>query len=177
MMDDSYYMRLAIAVARVGISKGNSPFGAVIVDLNGNTIAYGHNQVIETGDPSAHAEIITIRKATKSLSNISHDVIDMQGDIVGHISLKNLFLQDYTLYSTTESCLMCWGAAHWARIKKIVYGVSLNIAAQYGFNELKIYNKQLKEITGSKIEIIDGILEKENMRLFEDWKKTNGKIY
>ncbi len=156
MMDDNYYMRLAIAVARVGISKGNSPFGACIVSPDGDVIASGYNIVCKTNDPTDHAEIITIKKATKHLPPCMSD------------------LKDCTIYSTTESCLMCFGAIHWAKIKKIVYGVSLNVPAKYGFNELKIYNKQLKEITGSKIEIISNVLEDECIQLFKDWAQYHG---
>lgn len=157
MMDDNYYMRLAIAEARVGISKGNSPFGSCIVSSGGNVVACGHNKVLKTNDPTDHAEIVAIKKAVQP-----------------H---RYSFLKNCTIYSTTEPCLMCFGAIHWARIKRLVYGTSLDIPAECGFNELKIYNKQLKEITGSKIEIVPGVLEKECEQLFKDWKRYHGGTY
>jgi len=163
-MNDEYYMRLAIAIARVGMSKGNSPFGACIVSPNREVIACGHNKVLETGNPTAHAEIVVIRKAVKVYFK-RKKVVDP------------LILKDHILYTTTESCPLCWSAAHWARIKKIVCGVSLDVAAKYGFNELKIYNRQLQEISGSKMEIISGVLEEECMQLFADWAKTSGETY
>jgi len=180
MEEDNYYMSLAIAAARVGMSKGNSPFGAVIVDANGTVLACGHNQVLETGDPTAHGEIVTIRKAVKDTYLPSfHNVTDMEGKVLGTVQDKpgGMFLEGCTIYTTTEPCLGCFGFIHWSRIKKIIYGISLDIAAKYGFSELKIYDTQIKEITGSKIEIIDGILEKENMRLFADWEERNGQSY
>lgn len=157
MMDDNYYMRLAIAVARVGISKNNSPFGACIVSSDGDIWACCHNTVFQTTDPTNHAEIVAIKKAVQP-----------------H---RYAFLKNCTIYSTTEPCPMCFGAIHWARIKKIVYGVSLNIPAQYGFNELNIYNLQLQEMGGSQIEIISNVLKEECMQLFTDWKRCHGETY
>ncbi len=177
MMDDSYYMRLAIAAARVGMSKGNSPFGAAIVNLDGNIVACGHNEVLETGDPTAHAEIVAIKKASK-LSPVWKSVFNSHGQVIGKVKpCTPVFLKEHTIYSSTEPCVGCLGFIHWARIKKIVYGVSLDIAAQYGFNELKIYNKQLQEMGGSQIEIISNVLEDECMQLFRDWTRCHGETY
>lgn len=78
------------------------PVGAVIIDQNGAIIARAGNETCETSDPTAHAEIIAIRRASKALGNAR--------------------LSQCTLYVTLEPCAMCAGAISHARLKKLVYG-------------------------------------------------------
>jgi len=180
MEEDNYYMSLAIAVARVGMSKGNSPFGAVIVDANGTVLACGHNQVLETGDPTAHGEIVTIRKAVKDTYLPSfHNVTDMEGKVVGTVYDKpgGMFLDGCTIYSTGEPCPMCFGAIHWAKIKRIVYGVGIPFIKTHGFDELLLDNSTLKELSKSDIIIDKSNMANELLRLFNDWKNKIGVTY
>jgi tRNA(adenine34) deaminase len=99
---DEYYMRRAIGFAKTGMNRpGRSPIGCVIV-LGGLVVGEGCNQVGCQHDPTAHAEIVAIRRATKSLAEA-----DLRGA---------------TLYSTLQPCGMCTMASIWARIGRIVYG-------------------------------------------------------
>lgn len=100
-MNDAHWMQLALEQARFAASEGEVPVGAVLV-LNDECIATGHNQPIKSSDPSAHAEIIVLRKAGQQLGNYR--------------------LNDATLYVTLEPCAMCAGALVHARIKRLVYG-------------------------------------------------------
>lgn len=143
-------MRLAIDMAKEGIRKGQTPFGACIVK-NGKVIACHHNLVWKNTDITSHAEITTIGSACRSLERI-----DLSG---------------CTIYSTSEPCPMCFSACHWARISRIAFGCTIKNAQDFGFNELVISNSKLKKLTKSKIEITPGLLIKENIALFEFWRK------
>jgi tRNA(Arg) A34 adenosine deaminase TadA len=94
-------MELAYKEALYGMSKKHGgPFGAVIVKDN-EVIAKGHNQVLLKQDPTAHAEVVAIRKACKKLNTI-----DLSG---------------CTLYASAKPCPMCTGVIQWSRIRNVVF--------------------------------------------------------
>ena len=101
MNNDEKWMQIAINESNAAKSEDEIPVGAVIVK-NGQLIAQAHNQPISTNDPTAHAEILVIRKAGKKE--------------------KNYRLVGTTLYVTLEPCIMCLGALMHARIERIVFG-------------------------------------------------------
>jgi len=150
------FMARAFQIARAGVRKGQSPFGAVIVK-NNKIIAEAHNTVWEDRDITAHAEINAIKKACKKLRTI--DLMDCQ------------------IYSTTEPCPMCFSAIHWARISVVVYATTIGDSSYYGFNEMFISNKTLKEKCNLPIIIISNFYRGEGLKLFEEWRKKNGKVY
>ena len=99
---DETFMRRAIALGREGLEKpGGSPIGCVIV-LDGRIIGEGHNETEGRHDPSAHGEIVAMRRA---------------GETVQHWELRGA-----TLYTTLQPCGMCTMASIWAKIGRIVYG-------------------------------------------------------
>lgn len=98
---DLAFMRLALTEARKAVLKGEVPVGAVLVK-NGRVLARGHNRPVATLDPTAHAEIVVIRKAARKAGNYR--------------------LTGCTLYVTVEPCPMCLGAIIQARIKRVVFG-------------------------------------------------------
>jgi tRNA(Arg) A34 adenosine deaminase TadA len=156
-MTDETYMRLAIAKAREGLQKGQSPFGACIVK-NGEVICCVHNVVWLTTDITAHAEVHAIREACKKLNRI-----DLSG---------------CTIYSTCEPCPMCFSAIHWAKISRIVFGTRIADAHNGGFNELTISNETMKKIGNSPVEIVAEFMREENRELFREWQKLeNKKVY
>jgi tRNA(Arg) A34 adenosine deaminase TadA len=155
--DDEKFMRLAIEKAREGVDKGQSPFGACIVK-GGTVIACEHNIVLESTDITAHAEIHAIRVACRKINDI-----DLSGCII---------------YSTCEPCPMCFTACHWARINKIFYGAEIDDAQRFGFNELTVSNRLLKELGKSGLEIVHGFMRKQCVELFEYWAgKTDKRVY
>ncbi|MBS3962955.1 MAG: tRNA adenosine(34) deaminase TadA [Methylomonas sp.] len=98
---DAAWMRHAIRLAQRAEQQGEVPVGAVLVQGE-RCLAEGWNQPIQTHDPSAHAEIVALRRA---------------GAMVG-----NYRLIDSTLYVTLEPCVMCMGALAHARVKRLVFG-------------------------------------------------------
>ncbi len=102
MSNDEVFMREAIEEARKAMQIGEVPIGAVVV-CGGVVVGRGHNLTETTTDPTAHAEIIAIREAARSI--------------------RNWRLTDCVIYSTVEPCVMCTGALVLARIKEVVYGV------------------------------------------------------
>jgi tRNA(adenine34) deaminase len=95
-------MELALKEARLAKERDEVPVGAVIIDKNNNILASNGNRVIELSDPTAHAEILCIREATRKI--------------------KNERLIDCTIFSTLEPCTMCSSAISLARIKKLFFG-------------------------------------------------------
>ena len=98
---DERWMRLALEQAKQAESEGEVPVGAVVV-IDGKVIGQGRNQSLDFHDPSAHAEIMAMRQAGKTLSNYR--------------------LPGSTLYVTLETCMMCAGAILHARIERVVFG-------------------------------------------------------
>ena len=137
-MTDEEMMKIAIKEAK----KGDFPFGAVIA-RDGEIIIQTHNKA-DGLDPTLHAEINAIRQACVKLNTIE---------------LKNC-----TLYSTCEPCPMCFIAAWWAKIPKIVYGTE---AEDIKEDEWKIDVKcsYLNEKSGNKIKIVNGMLREECLKL------------
>ncbi|MFQ5675375.1 MAG: nucleoside deaminase, partial [bacterium] len=142
---------LAIAKAREGLKKGQTPFGACIVK-NNELVCCVHNVVWATTDITAHAEVHAIREACKALNTI---------DLAG-----------CTIYSTCEPCPMCFSAIHWANIGRIVYGAGIADAQQADFNELAISNEEMKKIGNSRVEIVADFLRAECQALFEEWNQS-----
>ena len=146
-------MQLAIDDCRSGFATGDGgPFGACIVK-EGQVIASGHNQVLKDNDPTAHAEMMTIRKAAKSLSSW-----DLSG---------------CDIYSTTEPCPMCFAAIHWARIRSIYTGTRIEDVAALGFSELSLSNEQIKSIAGLQVTLTTGVLLEECRSLLTDWQEQS----
>lgn len=100
---DETFMQLALEQAALAEQKGEVPVGALLVQDN-QVIATGFNQPISTSDPTAHAEIVALRKGAQALNNYR--------------------LVDTTLYVTLEPCMMCLGAILHARVARLVYGAS-----------------------------------------------------
>jgi len=99
---DEFWMRHALKLAKAGELRGEVPVGAVIVDSRGQVLAEGSNAPIELNDPTAHAEIIALRKAAAKLGSYR--------------------LDGTTLYCTLEPCPMCAGALVHSRIARLVFG-------------------------------------------------------
>ncbi len=150
-MDHSEYdllMEQALIEARTGFDEGEVPIGAVIADPDKGIIAGAHNQPILRNDPTAHAEILALRKA---------------GDF-----LKNYRLNDLILVVTIEPCLMCIGAAIHSRISTLVFGAFDPKGGAAG----SLYNPAGDTRLNHRIEVISGIREKECGDLLRDFFRS-----
>ncbi len=101
-VDDERFMRAALEEADIAATKGEVPVGCVIVSMAGELVATGHNLRETDHDPTAHAEIVALRAAARSLGSWR--------------------LEGATLYVTLEPCVMCAGAMVNARVARVVYG-------------------------------------------------------
>lgn len=150
------YMKIAKENAENGITKKEGgPFGAVIVDSNGNIISNGNNKVLKNNDPTAHAEIVAIREACKKLNTY-----DLSG---------------YILYTACEPCPMCLSAIIWSNIKKVYYGCTKEDAGEIGFRDDIIY----EYLKGENKELLDlkEIDREECLKSFKRYVKEGGIIY
>ncbi|WP_057893988.1 nucleoside deaminase [Lacticaseibacillus brantae] len=118
-MYQSNFMATAAQLAMDNVTSGDGgPFGCVIVKDN-QVIAQGHNQVLIDHDPTAHGEIVAIRRAGQVLK--THD------------------LTGCVLYTSAYPCPMCLSAIIWANIKTVYYGNTAKDAAEIGFRDDAIY--------------------------------------
>lgn len=128
------------------------PFGAIIVK-DGKVIAKAHNQVLKRKDPTAHAEVMAIRKASRKLKT---------NDLSGCI-----------LYTSCEPCPMCLSATVWANIKEIYYGNTRYDAADIGFRDDFIYNLFEEKNDYLKKENIDRDITIQTFQEFKEKKPNN----
>ena len=101
---NEYYLRRCIQVSRKSREHGNTPFGALLTDKDGNILMEQENIEITQRDATGHAETALVRRASHEYSRA--------------------FLKDCTLYTTAEPCAMCSGAIYWAGIGRVVYGMT-----------------------------------------------------
>jgi tRNA(adenine34) deaminase len=125
------------ALAEAAKSGEDVPVGAVIIDGNGQVIATGHNEREATHDPTAHAEVVAIRKAAEAKGSWR--------------------LDDCTLVVTLEPCVMCAGAIVSARIPRVVFGAWDERVGASG----SLYDLTRDARLGAPAEVISGIMEEE----------------
>ena len=142
--DDLGWMTQALDVARRGAEEGEVPVGAVVV-VQGRLLAAAHNQPITRCDPSAHAEILALRRAAAQLGNYR--------------------LTDATLYVTLEPCLMCAGAILQARLPRLVYGASDPKAGAVHSLYACLDDRRLNH----RLEVQGGLLADESAQVLRDF--------
>ncbi|MFH0925406.1 MAG: tRNA adenosine(34) deaminase TadA [bacterium] len=144
-MDELLYMQLALKEASIAYQKGEVPIGAIVVNQSGEVIAGAHNQVEELNDPTAHAEILAIRKAA--------------------YKIKNWRLQECTIFCTVEPCVMCAGCIIQARIKKLVYASEDN-----KFGAVKsLYNILEDQRLNHYVEVDAGLFKDKSVNLLKSF--------
>ncbi|MCX7697483.1 MAG: nucleoside deaminase [Bacteroidales bacterium] len=155
MHDDVVFLKRAIDLARMNVKMGKGgPFGAIIVK-EGQVIAEGTNLVTSLNDPTAHAEIVAIRRATEKL--------------------KSFQLTGCTIYCSCEPCPMCLGAIYWARPDRIVFAATRKDAASAGFDDDFIYRELITSYQDRKIPT-QHIQVDDYMIPFDEWNAYPNKI-
>jgi guanine deaminase len=154
MENDKLFLLRAINIAAAGIKNGGGPFGAVIT-MEGKIISEAINNVVLTNDPTAHAEILAIRKAASVLK--SHD------------------LNKCTLYTSCEPCPMCLGAIYWAGIKKVVYACDRIDAERAGFSDNFIYEEISLDPSTRRVTFLQ-MTDAGGKEVFKKWNESETKI-
>lgn len=147
-------MRMAIEMADENIKNGGGPFGAVVVK-EGKVVGMGANQVTNHNDPTAHAEVLAIREASRVLNTFN--------------------LSNCVLYTSCEPCPMCLGAIYWARILHVYYGNNREDAASIGFDDEFIY-RELSMPMASRSILMQPLLSEEALNTFRAWSEKSDKI-
>jgi tRNA(adenine34) deaminase len=142
------FMKLAINEAKKAGQKAEVPVGAVLVAESGDILSISHNQVITLADPTAHAEILVLRKAAQKVLNYR--------------------LLGTTLYVTIEPCIMCMGVIIHARVARVVFGA----------NDLKwgasgsLYNFAEDVRLNHRPEIIQGVCQDECREMMQEFFRS-----
>ena len=150
---DREFMREAIRLANESVERGGGPFGAVIVK-NGEMVAGSSNSVTLDNDPTAHAEVNTIRQACRKLGTF-----DLSGCVI---------------YTSCEPCPMCIGAIYWARISRIYYGNTRKDARDIQFADDFIYEELDLPLSERTVPIIP-LLRDEALETFRRWTEKEDK--
>ena len=149
------YMKMAIRLARTNVQDGNGgPFGALIVK-DGKVIAKAMNEVTSTDDPTAHAEIVAIRRACKALGVYQLDGCDV--------------------YTSCEPCPMCLGALYWARPDQVYFAATRKDAASSGFDDDFIY-EEIKLAPDMRQIPFSNKMRDEALKAFKEWDESELKI-
>ncbi len=136
MHRDEQFMRLALAEAQKAMEAGEVPVGAVVV-RGGEVIASAHNAPVGLSDPSAHAEVLALRRAAAAAGNYR--------------------LAGTTLYVTIEPCLMCAGAIVHARVSRLVFGAT----DPKGGAAVSLYRVLEDDRLNHRVEVAGGVLAAE----------------
>jgi tRNA(adenine34) deaminase len=142
-MTDEFFMRQALAEARKSAGRGEVPVGAVVIREN-RILSRAHNLPLSKKDPTAHAEIVAIRKACRKI--------------------KSYRLPDCELYVTLEPCAMCLGAVVQARLRRLVYGaLDTKSGAVESIMDFPF------EKTNHRVEIVGGVLAEECSQVLKEF--------
>jgi guanine deaminase len=151
---DEMFLQRAIEVAVENVSIGGGPYGAVIVK-DGRMISSSGNRVTQNLDPTAHAEIMAIREACRTLNDFQ--------------------LKGCVLYTSCEPCPMCLGAIYWARLDIVYFACDRFDAAAADFDDSFIYDEISVSPLDRKIAMVH--LNLADARLpFRIWAEKSDKI-
>ena len=154
---DAHFLRRSFDIARRAMTHGNHPFGALLVDADGNVLLEAENGYMPAHDGTAHAERLL---ATQACTTLPADI-----------------LRNATLYSSAEPCAMCAGAMYWAGIGRLVYGLSEHRLRDITGNhpENPTLNLPCRDVFGSgqrTTEVVGPLLEDEAAALHDGvWAK------
>ena len=147
-------MQRAIQLSIESVRNGGGPFGAVIAK-DGEIVAEASNSVTIDHDPTAHAEVNAIRKATQHLG--THD------------------LSGCEIFTSCEPCPMCLGAIYWAHLDRIYYANDRKDAASIGFDDDFIY-QEIAVPVEERQKPMESLLRSDAIKAFELWKEKEDKI-
>ncbi len=143
------FMRRAIELSRKAMDeRAGPPFGAVVV-RDGQVVAEGYNNSFATNDPTAHAEIVAIRRACEAM---------------GSHSLKGC-----VIYSSSEPCPMCLGAIYWSGMETVHYANDRMAAAAAGFDDARLYREIALPVENRALPMVQQLAD-EARAVFDAWQ-------
>jgi guanine deaminase len=153
--ESKVFMKEAVRLSIGNVESGQGgPFGAVVVK-DGKIISRGTNQVTSLNDPTAHAEVVAIRKACEALHSFQLDGCE--------------------IYCSCEPCPMCLGAIYWARPAKVFFGNTKEDAALIGFDDQFIYDELKRPISERKLLTVQ-LMPEQALEAFRKWSENPDKI-
>lgn len=151
MKNETRFLTKAIELAHANVEKGGRPFGAVVV-RNGEAIATGVNEILSTNDPTAHAELLAIRAASRKLGSPN-----LAGCIV---------------YASSHPCPMCMAAMRLAGVNEVAYAYSNDDGAPFGLSTAAIYAELSRPFSEQSMNIRHVPIRLESCPdLYADWKR------
>ncbi len=151
---DKIFLERAIELSKQGMESGQGgPFGCVVVRED-EIVGEGNNMVTSSNDPTAHAEVVAIRRACEKLGTYQ--------------------LNECEIYTSCEPCPMCLGAIYWARPKRVVYANTREEAAEIEFDDELIYQEINTTMKDRKIPFVHFPHPKAK-EVFDAWKNWEGK--
>lgn len=142
-----FYMKLALKQARLAFDAGEVPVGCILVK-DDKIVATAHNQVETLSNPTLHAEMLAIEKAT--------------------VCLGNKYLSDAVLYVTLEPCPMCASALIWSKLSRVVFGAIDEKRGAFGSR----FSFQNNPVFNHSIDVIGGIMEQESESLLNEFFRS-----
>jgi tRNA(Arg) A34 adenosine deaminase TadA len=148
-VDDETFLRQAIDLAVDSAGTIGGPFGSLVVK-DGEVVGTGNNQVVSTNDPTAHAEIVALRDATRRLGT--------------HV------LSGCVVYASCEPCPMCLAAAFWSRVERVVFAATRHDAAVAGFDDAALYDELAAAVGQGRRKLpVEQLVMVEALSPFEAW--------
>ncbi len=142
------FLRKAIALALQSRQQGGDPFGALLV-LDNQIVHQSTDRSVESSDPTFHAELCVISEFCRSQ--------------------RQFRLTNFTLYTSSEPCLMCAGSVHWSGITTVVFSTSQQMLQQLSGGRPKPSLASLLNVERQRVEIIGPLLREEGLRVFDGY--------
>jgi tRNA(Arg) A34 adenosine deaminase TadA len=155
---DETWLRRAFVLAETAVAAGDQAFGSLLVDAHGSVLLEAGNEVVASGDRTAHAELLICRRASVLWSREA--------------------LAGSTLYTSTEPCVMCTGAIAWSGVNRLVFGISqaqMNAVFTHGrprFSVPQSCAHLLKDVQ-PPLEVVGPLLEDEGARAHALWESLH----
>lgn len=147
---DEHYLQRAVALAARNVADGGRPFGAVLVK-NGQVIAEAVNEIHQHQDPTAHAELLAIRRASQQLG---------------------ARLEGCVIYASGQPCPMCLSAMHLCGVTRVVYGANNQQGEPFGLSTAAIY-QQLALPLGEQRLPVQHLLQPAMDEVYRDWNSRH----
>jgi guanine deaminase len=157
-MYDTKHMRRVLELAQRGMDTGHGgPFGAVIV-RHGEIVGEAHNEVLSSNDPTAHAELLAVRRASAQL--------------------KTFNLSGCELYTNGAPCCMCMSSMLWARLDRVYYVLSMDDSRDIGLGDEPFYEELARPLDSRKIIPMEQNRElaRDARAVYEAWVVKPGKV-